>query len=96
MSLDAADSQAGSGAERALRIVHCFRSPIGGLFRHVADLTQEQARNGHSVGIICDSTTGGEYEERLFERLMPSLALGSSDSRGGARCRRPISPRPGG
>jgi glycosyltransferase involved in cell wall biosynthesis len=76
MSLVAADSQAGGGADRALRIVHCFRSPIGGLFRHVADLTQEQARNGHSVGIICDSSTGGEYEERLFERLMPSLALG--------------------
>jgi glycosyltransferase involved in cell wall biosynthesis len=76
MSLVAADSQAGSGAGRALRIVHCFRSPIGGLFRHVADLTQEQARNGHSVGIICDSSTGGAYEERLFERLMPALALG--------------------
>jgi glycosyltransferase involved in cell wall biosynthesis len=75
MSSVAADSHAG-GADRALRIVHCFRSPVGGLFRHVADLTREQARNGHFVGIICDSSTGGDYEERLFAGLMPSLALG--------------------
>jgi glycosyltransferase involved in cell wall biosynthesis len=76
MSAGAADSPAGGGADRPLRIVHCFRSPVGGLFRHVADLTREQARNGHSVGIVCDSSTGGDYEERLFEGLMPSLALG--------------------
>jgi glycosyltransferase involved in cell wall biosynthesis len=80
MTLDAADGlSGGTGApspDRLLRIVHCFRSPVGGLFRHVADLTREQARNGHSVGIVCDSSTGGEYEERLFDRLTPSLALG--------------------
>jgi glycosyltransferase involved in cell wall biosynthesis len=76
MSLAAADTPAGSTDGRALRIVHCFRSPVGGLFRHVADLTREQARNGHSVGIVCDSSTGGEYEERLFDQLMPALALG--------------------
>lgn len=31
---------------------------------------------GHSVGIVCDSTTGGDYEERLFEAMRDSLALG--------------------
>jgi glycosyltransferase involved in cell wall biosynthesis len=59
-----------------MRIVHCFRSPVGGLFRHVRDLVEAQARNGHRVGIICDSTTGGAYEEGLFATLEPSLALG--------------------
>jgi glycosyltransferase involved in cell wall biosynthesis len=59
-----------------LRIVHCFRSPVGGIFRHVRDLTQAQASAGHLVGIVCDSTTGGEFEERLFDELKPSLALG--------------------
>lgn len=59
-----------------LRIVHCFRSPVGGIFRHVRDLTEAQIASGHSVGIVCDSTTGGEFEERLFEGMTDSLALG--------------------
>ena len=48
---------------RKLRIVHCFRSPVGGIFRHVRDLTDAQIAAGHEVGIICDSTTGGDYED---------------------------------
>ncbi|MBW8909232.1 MAG: glycosyltransferase family 4 protein [Mesorhizobium sp.] len=59
-----------------LRIVHCFRSPVGGIFRHVRDLTEAQVAAGHSVGIVCDSTTGGGYEEWLFEAMKDSLALG--------------------
>ena len=62
--------------ERQLRIVHCFRSPVGGIFRHVRDLTAAQVAAGHLVGIVCDSTTGGEYEEKLFSELQGSLALG--------------------
>ena len=61
-----------------LRIVHCFRSPVGGIFRHVRDLTEAQVAAGHSVGIVCDSTTGGEFEEKLFNDMRPSLALGVS------------------
>lgn len=61
---------------RPLTIVHCFRAPVGGVFRHVRDLAEEQAKAGHAVGIICDSTTGGAYEEELFAQLSPSLALG--------------------
>ncbi|MCX7305681.1 MAG: glycosyltransferase family 4 protein [Hyphomicrobiales bacterium] len=63
---------------KKLRIVHCFRSPVGGIFRHVRDLAQAQAAAGHLVGIVCDSTTGGAFEERLFEEVKPSLALGVS------------------
>ncbi|MCC6203462.1 MAG: glycosyltransferase family 1 protein, partial [Hyphomicrobiales bacterium] len=48
-----------------LRIVHCFRSPVGGIFRHVRDLTEAQVAAGHQIGIVCDSTTGGAYEEQL-------------------------------
>lgn len=59
-----------------LRIVHCFRSPVGGIFRHVRDLVAAQAAAGHQVGIICDSSTGGELEERYFDEIRPSLALG--------------------
>lgn len=60
----------------ALRIVHCFRSPVGGIFRHVRDLADAQVRAGHAVGIVCDSNTGGAYEDALFASVAPSLTLG--------------------
>lgn len=59
-----------------LRIVHCFRSPVGGIFRHVRDLVAAQSQAGHAVGILCDSSTGGEYEDRLFDAIRPQLELG--------------------
>lgn len=62
-------------ADRPLRILHCFRSPVGGIFRHVRDLAEEHARAGHQVGILCDSTTGGSYEDSLFDGIRPHLAL---------------------
>lgn len=64
--------------KRGLRIVHCFRSPVGGIFRHVRDLTEAQVAAGHEVGIVCDSTTGGDFEARLFEEMRGKLALGIS------------------
>ena len=59
-----------------MRIVHFFRSPVGGIFRHVRDLAGQQSADGHEVGIICDSLTGGAYEDRLFEQIRPALKLG--------------------
>ncbi|MGO4839069.1 glycosyltransferase, partial [Rhizobiaceae sp. 2RAB30] len=59
-------------------MVHCFRSPVGGIFRHVRDLVEAQVAAGHSVGIVCDSTTGGTFEEKLFDGIRPMLALGVS------------------
>lgn len=59
-----------------LRIVHCFRSPVGGIFRHVRDLCDAQAAAGHKVGIVCDSNTGGAYEDALFREMEETLALG--------------------
>jgi glycosyltransferase involved in cell wall biosynthesis len=59
-----------------LRIIHCFRSPVGGIFRHVRDLVTAQAAAGHQVGIICDSSTGGELEDAYFDEIKGSLALG--------------------
>ena len=59
-----------------LRIIHCFRSPVGGIFRHVRDLAIEHSKAGHDVGIVCDSTTGGAFEDKLFDQIRPYLALG--------------------
>lgn len=61
---------------RPLRIVHCFRSPVGGIFRHVRDLALHHSEAGHAVGIVCDSRTGGAYEDALFDDIRPYLALG--------------------
>ncbi|WP_246696870.1 glycosyltransferase family 4 protein [Methylobacterium planeticum] len=58
------------------RILHVFRAPVGGLFRHVADLARLQAAAGHPVGIVCDSNTGGERAEQALADLAPSLRLG--------------------
>lgn len=59
-----------------MRIVHCVRSPIGGIFRHIRDLAIAQAAAGHDVGVICDSTTGSEFDNQIVEDLRPKLSLG--------------------
>jgi glycosyltransferase involved in cell wall biosynthesis len=63
-------------AQTPLRIVHVFRAPVGGLFRHVADLSRAQTAAGHKVGIICDASTGGTYEAGILAELAKTLALG--------------------
>jgi glycosyltransferase involved in cell wall biosynthesis len=62
--------------EPPLRILHVFRAPLGGLFRHVIDLARGQIERGHAVGIFCDATTGGARAEEVFAALGPSLDLG--------------------
>ncbi|MGO9004222.1 MAG: glycosyltransferase family 4 protein [Beijerinckiaceae bacterium] len=62
--------------DRKLRILHVLRAPLGGLFRHVLDLTHEQIARGHSVGLVTDSLTGGERADAILADLEPSLRLG--------------------
>lgn len=64
-----------SSAE-SLSILHVMRAPVGGLFRHVADLSRGQAALGHRVGIVADASSGGERAAALLEELKPHLALG--------------------
>lgn len=73
----------------SLRILHCLRAPIGGLFRHVHDLVKGQAELGLQVGVICDSETGGENAARALARLTDFCTLGV------ARCPMPRQIRPG-
>jgi glycosyltransferase involved in cell wall biosynthesis len=61
---------------RPLSILHVFRAPVGGLFRHVVDLVRGQAAAGHRVGIVADATTGGAQAEATLAALAPALALG--------------------
>lgn len=66
---------------RPLRIVHCFRAPVGGIFRHVRDLIEAQVKAGHQVGIICDASTGGDFEEALLGEMHSKIGAGP-----GTRC----------
>jgi glycosyltransferase involved in cell wall biosynthesis len=59
-----------------LRIIHCFRAPVGGLFRHVLDLSGEQAARGHEVGYIIDSTVSDSLTEQRLAKAATHLTLG--------------------
>ena len=69
-------AHAGDPDPEQLQILHCFRSPVGGIFRHVRDPIQQQAAQGHKIGVICDNNTGGDYEEELLSALNAHLELG--------------------
>lgn len=59
-----------------MRIIHMVRSPIGGIFRHIVDLATAQAEAGHHVGLVCDSLTGGAFEDARIASLQPHLDIG--------------------
>jgi glycosyltransferase involved in cell wall biosynthesis len=59
-----------------MRILHCLRAPVGGLFRHVLDLAEEQAGRGHDVGILADSNAEDGLTSMKFAAVAPKLTLG--------------------
>jgi len=60
----------------SIKVIHCLRAPIGGLFRHVCDLVQGQYSQGLSVGVIYDSSTEDDYAKEVFAELSPLCSLG--------------------
>ena len=56
-------------SDQNLRILHCLRAPVGGLFRHVCDLAAEQARRGHAVGVVCDAVAQDPLTEQRLAAL---------------------------
>ncbi len=58
------------------RILHCLRAPLGGLFRHVLDLSAEQAARGHDVGLVFDSTNTDPLSEARLASVADRLRLG--------------------
>jgi glycosyltransferase involved in cell wall biosynthesis len=59
-----------------MRILHCLRAPVGGLFRHVLDLAEEQAAHGHDVGILAASTAEDRLTSAKFAAIAAKLSLG--------------------
>jgi glycosyltransferase involved in cell wall biosynthesis len=76
MNAGSNSAQYAEGAVSQFRILHCLRAPVGGLFRHVCDLTAELARRGHAVGAVCDAGPSDELTSRRLKRLEQHLALG--------------------
>ena len=70
-----------------MRILRCLRAPVGGLFRHVLDLAEEQATHGHDVGLLAASTTEDRLTSAKFAAIAKKLRLGIA--------RIPISRQPG-
>lgn len=61
---------------KALRILQVMRAPVGGLFRHVADLTRALAAEGHAVGLVVDSLANDAQTEGRLAELLPHASLG--------------------
>ncbi len=59
-----------------MNIIHCFRAPVGGLFRHVVDLATEQTALGHQVGVVCASGDYGEAVDGQLDALTSRCAYG--------------------
>jgi glycosyltransferase involved in cell wall biosynthesis len=59
-----------------LRILQILRAPVGGLFRHVQDLTRELFARGHEVGIVADSLHTDALSDERLNRLRPFAPLG--------------------
>jgi glycosyltransferase involved in cell wall biosynthesis len=62
--------------EPPLRILEVMRAPVGGLFRHVADLTRGLAAKGHLVGLVVDTIASDAQTEARLEELAQHAKLG--------------------
>lgn len=61
---------------RPLRVLQILRAPVGGLFRHVGDLTEGLAARGHQIGIVVDSLSADALTTSRLDALRPAAALG--------------------
>lgn len=59
-----------------LRILQILRAPVGGLFRHVADLTRYLAGQGHDIGLVVDSVANDAQTQTLLNALEQHASLG--------------------
>ena len=61
---------------KELSILHVIRSPVGGIFRHVADICEAQRSAGHAVGLICDDAGSDALQEERIGALAAEARLG--------------------
>ena len=58
-----------------LRILHRLRALVGGLFRHVRVLVQEQVAAGHKVAVICNNPAADAIIEQRLSDFTKQLDL---------------------
>jgi glycosyltransferase involved in cell wall biosynthesis len=63
-------------SDRPLRIFQILRAPVGGLFRHVNDLTRALSARGHQIGLVVDSLRSDGLTEQRLKELEPFIAFG--------------------
>ncbi len=61
---------------RPLRVLLITRAPVGGLWRHILDLTDGLLERGFELGIVVDSLRASEHVLATLDRFAPRLALG--------------------
>lgn len=59
-----------------MKILHLLRAPMGGVLRHVNDVSRALVDQGHAVGIICDIPGTDGYNEARLAELDAILPLG--------------------
>jgi glycosyltransferase involved in cell wall biosynthesis len=59
-----------------MRILMILRAPVGGLFRHVGDLTQALAERGHQIAVVADSGGGDAQTEGKLAAVAEAARLG--------------------
>jgi glycosyltransferase involved in cell wall biosynthesis len=62
--------------DQPLRILQVLRAPVGGLFRHVTDLTRELAARGHQIGLAVDNLRSDGLTQERLQQLAPAAVLG--------------------
>lgn len=58
------------------RVLHCFRLPKGGVFRHVCDLVHGQTDRGIRTGIVCDTDSDDDFADKTLNDLAHLCTLG--------------------
>ncbi|MBK1795680.1 glycosyltransferase family 4 protein [Devosia sp. WQ 349] len=59
-----------------MRILQVLRAPVGGLFRHVCDLTEELSARGHEIGIVVDALASDAQTEAKLKAIEQFTSLG--------------------
>jgi glycosyltransferase involved in cell wall biosynthesis len=60
----------------SLKILQVLRAPVGGLFRHVCDLTRALNARGHQVGLVVDQLSFDSETEKKLSGISDAAALG--------------------
>lgn len=58
------------------RVLLITRAPVGGLWRHILDLTDGLLERGFELGLVVDSLRASDSVKGVLKRFEPKLALG--------------------